>query len=756
MKNFIRIHGKISVLLLAAMLYAVTAFPLTFTAVSSGNWSSSATWSGGIVPTTTILTDQIVIPSGIIVTMDNDVSVSGALSSISVQGTLSSASSTSLTVGSLATVSGTGTLNIGNLMLNTGGVLTFAGTLTAQTITNAAASLQLAANTTVAETITLSSGAFSIISGGALAIGSNGTIVISGGLISLSGGSVNLTGTYNVSYTSSSSIAGLELSGSGLNNISVNVGTGNTVTLSSDLTSSGVLSLSSGSLVLNGHNLTINGSVTGLGSLSGSGSSNLTINTSGGLSSALSFAAGGQSLNNFTINVGSGNSIPLGSMLTVDGTLSLTNGSQLSLGGSTLTLNGDISGTGSLITTSSSGIVVSSSGGLTSNLNFASGSGATVGNLTVNTGAGGSVTWGNSLTVSGTLSLQTGSLVLSGNNLTIGGAISGGGSGTISSTSASNITINSSSSLAGALSFTTGSNTVNNLTVNVGGTGGSVSIGSDLNVSGTLGFTQGSLNIGGNGLFIGGSGSVTGAGSTSYVITGTNGHLNLQLTAGAGSATTFNVGTSTNYAPVALQLNSGSASGGVNVGVASGVYAQGTTGTDLSLSQQVVNTTYFVEPDNVSNTNLNLQAMWSAAMAVNGFDNTSAYISHYTGGSWDASTPGTATLNGSLYSVTRANISSFSPFAVFDQNTQTGVEPIIADNTLQIYPNPAVSQLTIETYGGSGKSTIEISEINGQIVGHYEVTGPTNSIGISDLNAGTYFIKVSNSEATTVKKFNKI
>src|SRR5438034_11239704 len=75
----------------------VSVSAATFTAAVSGNWSSSVTW-GGSAPSFNITIDQVTIPVGINVTLDNNLTVSGSLASVNVMGTLSSSSSVSLSM----------------------------------------------------------------------------------------------------------------------------------------------------------------------------------------------------------------------------------------------------------------------------------------------------------------------------------------------------------------------------------------------------------------------------------------------------------------------------------------------------------------------------------------------------------------------------------------------------------------------------------------------------------------------------------
>ena len=159
---------RMGILLLAIILSSASAYALTYTATASGNWSSTTTWVGGIAPSFNLTTDAVIIPSGITVTMDNSVSVTGVLASIDVEGALSSNSSTTLTVGSLGTLSGAGAINIGTLDLQSGSTMSFTGTSNVGTLTTSIASLQLGAQISVSQMLNLSAGTLSIQSGGSV------------------------------------------------------------------------------------------------------------------------------------------------------------------------------------------------------------------------------------------------------------------------------------------------------------------------------------------------------------------------------------------------------------------------------------------------------------------------------------------------------------------------------------------------------------------------------------------------------------
>src|SRR5690242_2420513 len=74
-------------LLLCGALFSFYAQAATFTAAVSGNWSDPA-MRGGTALTGTLTLDNVVIPSGITVTIDMDIEFNGLLNSFNVEGKL--------------------------------------------------------------------------------------------------------------------------------------------------------------------------------------------------------------------------------------------------------------------------------------------------------------------------------------------------------------------------------------------------------------------------------------------------------------------------------------------------------------------------------------------------------------------------------------------------------------------------------------------------------------------------------------------
>ncbi len=751
MKKSLLNPAKIGLILASFMLVCGIASGATYTAVASGNWSSSATWGGSAPPFTLTSADQVVIGAGINVTMDQSVTLNNALAEVTVTGTLSAAAYVNLTVIS-GSIAGSGSVMAARLMLNPLGTFLFTGSITADTLIDSLASLSLGAQIMVNDELALNT-LVDIAAGGSLTMGTNSNITVSGGGIAVTGGMVNLSAGYSVNYTSASATAGLELSGSGLGNVTINVGNSNNVTLSTDLVANDSLKFVSGTLMLNGYNLTLNGQVSGSIMIAGNAASNLTINTTGGLADSILFPTGFQSLDNLTINVGPGNSVRVSSNLTVNGDLVISGSSILNINGINFTVAGNMTGTGSLMVNNNTGLILTGSSSVTGNINII---GSLLGNFTLNIGSGNMAMLGTNLAVS-TLNLISGTLALNGNNLSVNTDISAGGTGVILSTPSSNISVTAAGSVSGLLIFSASGDTINNLTLNVGG-GGSLRLGSNVILNGNLDFVNGYIDLNSNNLGIGVAGSVSGANSNAYVITNDGGYLTMY--ASISNTTIFQVGTSDSYLPAEISLNTGSSTGTIGVNASDGVYALGTSGTIISATQPMVNATWLFENNIGTGINANMQLSWMASAEVNGFIHTGDYISHYTSG-WDdiiADTM-TAIVSGSLYSVTRANITSMSPFAVFDQQTVTGIKETTESTggDIQIYPNPAYDNLYIKNTSNSpGLMYVEIYNTLGQMVSSFQFKDAVFAVPVYGLTNGNYIIKFYNDNMQVVKKFSKL
>jgi Secretion system C-terminal sorting domain len=223
----------------------------------------------------------------------------------------------------------------------------------------------------------------------------------------------------------------------------------------------------------------------------------------------------------------------------------------------------------------------------------------------------------------------------------------------------------------------------------------------------------------------------------------------------------FQVGTQNSYFPAAITLNPGSAVGTIGVNASAGVFSNGTGGVQISNYEPMVYGTWFFQNNIGTGLNADMQVWWQAAAEVNGFKHTGDYISHYTAGAWDevmADTM-TASLNAGLYTVTRTNVTSMSPFAVFDQSTvPTGVASVnSANGAFQIYPNPTDNNLYVTNPALNTGNTIYVEVYNtlGQVVTKTQYNNQLLVLPVSSLPSGDYLIRLYNDDMSVVKKFIK-
>jgi hypothetical protein len=103
-----------------------------------------------------------------------------------------------------------------------------------------------------------------------------------------------------------------------------------------------------------------------------------------------------------------------------------------------------------------------------------------------------------------------------------------------------------------------------------------------------------------------------------------------------------------------------------------------------------------------------------------------------------ANTPyGTA----SLYSFT--NCSTNSPLSC----ATSGIKNISANNLLQeVYPNPSTSDVNVVFSNSSDTHFIELTDISGRVLKSATITQAVYTLEKSNLNAGVYFLKVSNNQ----------
>lgn len=434
----------------------------------------------------------------------------------------------------------------------------------------------------------------------------NNTRTLANGVIKIAStftpGSSNYTiGTSTVEFNGSSAqtIPVLPVaSGGNYYNLTYSGSSTGTLAGSSAISISGDLTLSAGTLSVNGTSTTRVVNVSGNfvqsggtfngGSVNVSGGVTSTLNLSGNFSKSsgsfsnsattssftLNFAkSGSQSFSNsgtFTyanININSGSTVTsltdmpnANGALVVAGTLDLDAYQITNLyTSSTVTINGILKTkkvNGLIDATASSAISSTNTTitiGASSTIEYNASSSQTVSartdyaNLTLS--GGGAKTLGGNSSVSGTLSLTSGTLTVGANTLTLSGStINRDGTtytGNIDASNASaTVAFTNTSALTIPASTFTG--TCKNITLN--GAGG-ITLGSDLTIGGTLTFTSGKITTGANKVIL------TSAASVSR----TSGHVigNMQKNvAVSATSRTFEIGDASNYTPITLALTS--------------------------------------------------------------------------------------------------------------------------------------------------------------------------------------------------------
>lgn len=316
-----------------------------------------------------------------------------------------------------------------------------------------------------------------------------------------------------------------------------------------------------------------------------------------------------------------------------------------------------------------------------------------------------------------------------------------------------NIHISSSAPDLGLMKFNGINPTVGSFTINAAAPTNTIKLATALSVDSELVLQNGIINVQGNVLTVrNNTGVTTGGGANSYVITETNGQLRQEVL--GDSTVAFHVGTANGYAPAIISSNNGKHFPEMTVNVATGVKAAGATGTDLAASEPLVNATWTTSHTGTqTNVDYDMTMAWSASMEVNSFDRTKCFGTQYTSGKWQKYTPGPSAPMGSMHSASKPGAQSFGTFTVFDLNT-LGITDVASGKTIQVYPNPAKDVLH---FGLNSSEPVNVAIYNttGQAVANATLNNAGNSIQVSSLPAGVYYIQLSGNGMSGTTKFVK-
>ncbi len=495
------------------------------------------------------------------------------------------------------------------------------------------------------------------------------------------------------------------------------------------------------------------------GTLTGSGDIDIDSMSCGTLS-GLAFT-GNYSVNSFyTTNA----MMAAGAKITVNKTLYLSGGAMTIASG---TLN--LSNGATIVVSTGSLKVTGGSADLTSNYNLIYKGVSVLAGMELN-GAGlqaveVDMTGANEVSLSadvmlmGMLTLTSGYMNLNGHTLTFatGADLSASGTGAFKGSGSSDIEVTTATGLTGALRFSlTGDNVLGDLTINCSGSSAVVKLGTELRINGQLELLKGHLHLQAHKLILLTGASVNGGSKDSYAITSGGGRLGIDVN--GGTTQMFHVGTENNYAPCKMTSSAGSINTRLDVGVQADVLSDGTTGYSVDATQPLVDATWFVDNTNSGNLDFEMELYWDASMEVNSFNRAKAYISHYTAAGWDADAAVAATMDANgMYKLSRKGIKTFSPFAVFDENTAASVNQIeTGAQAMTLYPNPAQNTLYVNYRGYRyQQATLQIYNTVGQRVASMQVKNTLTSVDLTDMKAGLYFLYLEIDNAVYTLQFVK-
>lgn len=737
-------------LIMLVVLFSANAMAIT--AVASGDWSNSATW-GGTAPGNNVSLADIDIPSGITVTLDQDVSFNGLVNSFMVNGTLSSTSTNSLMINQ-GSLSGSGLIEINKLVFN--GILAssaFTGIITVNVLENNASVISFAAVVNVEDSLLLRGGSMAMATGSNLTLETNSFVIMNGGNLTTSGGVFNAGNNYSVRYEGASQTSGLELNSSNLQNLYVSLDDStNTLTLANNLTVNSTLHLNSGLLIINGVKLTLNGDVKRMSGskISSNQSSNIVLEGNTSSTDGLWFS-NGSSVNDLTINLQlrkqailKNNLMIAGNLNLMDGSLAIENGAVLTMAnnsliqvdnGRILLNSGSINATGVyhvayIDRADSTGVELNSTG---------------LSNLSVNLSSqNNELKLMNDAQVAGLMDLAKGRFSLNGNDLVLNGTFNQTSVSGFVGHSNSALEMNLTSSVNDSMFFTQTGSTLRDLTINITG-GTTIVLASFLQIDNDLDLMNGKIDIGNYNLRIGNSGSINGFTDNNYIVTSGSGKLQMNVNT-ATPHVVFPVGTSTSYSPASIQQTSSGTSGVFMVSAMDGVYSEGTTGVNNAISKSVVNRTWLVEAESGVNVNMNLKLGWKATSEMNSFKRGRAFITHYTNSNWDnyARSSAIAGLH-NTFEIERKNISSLSPFAVADSTSVLKIETTSATaNVISLFPNPATDEVQVSVLNSDDDYVYEIFDMSGKVVMTSAKQGGTYVFPITGLGNGFYYITATN------------
>lgn len=377
--------------------------------------------------------------------------------------------------------------------------------------------------------------------------------------------------------------------------------------------------------------------------------------------------------------------------------------------------------------------------------------------ITVDVGVGNELLLASSLVVQHASVIKSGILKLNSNDLHIikNGSIHCTDTGWIHSTAASNITLSGAGGPNIKMRFIKGGQTVGVLNVNqnfggVVGTVGAIHISTDLKVEKQILLQTGYIYMGNNTLFILKDAVLTGGSDTSYIIADQDGSFSRYLK--KGQKTLYPIGTSKYYQPLEFTANDQDHNN-ARATTIDDVFEYGYTGSSLAyLYQPYVAASWYLRTEKPT-FDIDMQAYWYIYYQYYYFDDSHAYISRHDSIRWDKYTAAPViSITNYKKSLIRKNVKNPGVFTILDGNAVLSLtEALATEKTITLYPNPAKDVLHVQ--GVSHGETVEVYNSLGQLV-QTEVLR-NNSINVSALSAGVYYLTVDRKEKPAVISFVK-
>ncbi|MDQ2769771.1 MAG: T9SS type A sorting domain-containing protein [Bacteroidota bacterium] len=609
---------------------------------------------------------------------------------------------------------------------------------------------------TIAGNLAVTSGTISLNLDNTISIGGN--LTIDAGTLSFNPGSARtlvLNGTALQTIGGSAPASALTFG----TNSSLQVNNAAGVSLQRAINLQRILTLTSGTLALNGQTLTLNGALAVAGGrLEGSATAGLVLTGAGTLATLATTAGAGSTFGSLTLNRTDTGTLTFGNSVTLN-SLTLSKG-VLAIGPvTTLTLNGPVvaATTGSLLGSATSGLIFTGASPVTGSLVFSAGAGSQLQTLTLNQTTNSLIPVASTLTI-GTLNLTVGSLLFSGAGKAIVTTLSGGSAAsfvnalslpTAASTTPAAIIypLGAQSYLPLTFAPTQTAATATNYTARVA-----------VDNANNRGVTAPLTRVSARHFF-----TLSEDGTANYANAGT---LTLSFAnEGATDPATLRIASSTaagpwtDVNPSSTPTVSGTPSGTITETVmALTDFALATTSTDLTINPLPVELVRFTAQRQASTVALS----WATASEKNSVrfevqrsPNGREYVIVATAVAQGSSTQATAYAAldkaapaGRLYyrlrQVDLDGTAAFSPVVLIAELGET--------TNMQLYPNPAHSYLS---FIAEGAMSYRVLNQLGQPLLRGTTAAGTTTLAIPTLPTGIYFLELQTASGRTVQKFEK-